>query len=205
MRRDSRWITSGLSARRFFSGCSSVEERGVRDAEAAGAIPATQTASRRSSTGRASSFHRSLPARRAVGARFSNSIDRMPVRIRPSAPCCAESVWHQPRSTSSRRCTVIWSTWFESKGAAPPALSSTAERSPDKRVTKVRFLQSGLWSMPKQSRREAVNLEKMGASPIDHPKGVLTVKEPSWSVEPLLPSQLGASPSTPTHAAVDQR
>ena len=52
--------------------------------------------------------------------------------------------------------------------------------------------------MPKQSRREAVNLEKMGASPIDHPKGTLTLKFNEAVCKTVASGQLGASPSVPT-------
>jgi hypothetical protein len=44
-----------------------------------------------------------------------------------------------------------------------------------------------------------VNLVLMGASPIDHPKGVLIVKLLRRAVTPSHSCQLGASPSAPTN------
>jgi hypothetical protein len=55
--------------------------------------------------------------------------------------------------------------------SATSALSSRAEHLADNRAMEVRFLQGGLWSMPKSSRHEAVTLALVGASPTDHPMG----------------------------------
>ena len=57
-----------------------------------------------------------------------------------------------------------------------PACSTKVVHPPDKRKVSVQFTPGGLWLMPKSSRREAVNLVEVGASPINHPKGMLTVK-----------------------------
>ena len=59
--------------------------------------------------------------------------------------------------------------------------------------------------MPKQSRHENVDLGQVGASPIGHPTGMLTVETPKLPVKQLPSRQLGASPSIPTYAVVDQR
>lgn len=65
----------------------------------------------------------------------------------------------------------------------------------------VRLLQDGLWSKLKQSKHEDVTLVLAGASPADHPTGMLTVKTPKLPVKQLPHGQLGASPSIPTSAS----
>ena len=49
-----------------------------------------------------------------------------------------------------------------------PTRTSTADCSLDRRVMEVQILPGGPWPKPKPSRREAVNLVLVGASPIGH-------------------------------------
>lgn len=129
-------------------------------------------------------FYRSLSGNGPQMEGYRLVIERSSVRIRPSARVVCLFV----------RCAASTRPRGE---IFPPLVQQQNGRSIGD-LWRCKSFRADCGRGSKKPRREIVSLDQVGASPIGHPKEVLTVKRPSWPVKPAPSGQLRASRSTST-------